>query len=163
MGSSNTKGGGSASKDAIKMNKEMFRESTPVRQELLGQTLEALTTGGVGAQIPIIQRAVESSKAALGQGLRSTTENIAQMPGLGGTPFAESMLAQQRVGGEQQIAGIPSQIAQQFAGQAPNLALGFPQIANQGMLGGAGIQQQAKGQQQQFLSNLFAIGASGFR
>ena len=80
MGSSNTtKGAGSqgASQEAIRQGKELYTQSTPVRQELLGQTLEALMTGGVGAKIPLIQRAVEQQKAGLAQGLRSTSENIA--------------------------------------------------------------------------------------
>lgn len=160
MGSSSGKGGTGAAKDTIKMNKQLFQESTPVRKELLGQTLEALTTGGVGARIPLIQRAVEANKAGLAQGLRASSENISSIPGLAGTPFAESIMAQQRVGGEQALAGIPTEIAGQIAGGASNLALGFPQIANQGMIGGANVQSNAKGQQLGLVASLFNSAAN---
>src|SRR5438876_4705928 len=78
----------------------ILKQTGPVRKELLGQTLEALKTGGVGARIPIIQRAVEASKQATSSALKETTAS-GGAAGLAGTPFLQSILAKTRVSGEQ--------------------------------------------------------------
>jgi len=43
---------------------EMTATSRPVRNEVYRQVLEAMTTGGIGARLPIVQRGVEASRAA---------------------------------------------------------------------------------------------------
>ena len=43
---------------------QFFQETTPMRQELIGQFEEILKTGGAQAQVPIISKAVEASKRA---------------------------------------------------------------------------------------------------
>ena len=47
-----------------------------------------------------------------------------------------------------------------LAGGASNLAFGFPQIAGQNIIGGGGLQQQAKGQQLGMLQGLFQSAAT---
>lgn len=138
----------------------MFRESTPLRRETLNQTLEAMRTGGVRAQIPLIQRSVEASRAGQSTALRGLEGQISQAPGLGGTPFAARLQAMTRLAGEQQTAGIPTQIAGQMAGQAPNLSLQFPSISNQGLAASGNLSSQLKGQQLGFLSNTMNTAAS---
>lgn len=109
----------------------------------------------MGAQIPLIQRSVESSRAATSGALRGLEGDIAKSPGLGGTPFAARLRSQTRMAGDQQTAGIPTQIASQMASQAPNLALSLPQISNQGLNASGQLSSQAKGQQLQFMSSIY--------
>lgn len=97
----------------------ILRQTGPVRKELLGQTLEALKTGGVGAQIPIIQRAVEQSKEATGQALKGTSDQAAA-GGVTG-PYLQSILAATRMKGEQNTSQIPTEIASNFIAGAPSL------------------------------------------
>ena len=113
-----------------------------IPQELFGQIGEALRTGGVGAQIPIIQQALSQARTSLGQGQEQTSNELARV-GLTGTPFGQRALAEQRATGEQQIAGIPTQFAQQLAGQAPQLTTALL-TAMLGAFAGAG-RQRARG------------------
>ena len=115
----------------------------PVQTQLFQQIGEALRTGGVGAQIPIIQQAVSQSRSALGTSLQQSSDELART-GLLGTPFGQRQLAGQRQAGEQQIAGIPTQGAQQLIGQAPQLVQGLLQ-ALLGSLAGAGKQRARAG------------------
>ena len=115
----------------------------PVQTQLFSQISEALRTGGVGAQIPIIQQAVSQSQAALGTSLQQSGDELARS-GLAGTPFAARALGEQRRAGAQQIAGIPTQGAQQLIGQAPQIVTGLLQ-ALLGSLAGAGKQRARAG------------------
>jgi len=105
----------------MQMGQKLFKQSGPVRKELFAQVLEALKTGGVGAQIPVIQRAVENSRAASGQALQQTSDQLAGA-NLSGTPYGQSILAQGRIAGNLASANIPTDIAQQFIGMGPGLA-----------------------------------------
>jgi hypothetical protein len=147
MGGGGGKGGMQQSETLERNNEILFNESSPVRRELLDQTLEAMLTGGVGAQVPIIQRSVEASNAALGQSLRGLDERIAATPGLAGTPGAEGVRSALQLQGEQSSAAIPPQIAAGLISGAPNLALGFPQVSNQGLEASGSLANEAKGQQ----------------
>jgi hypothetical protein len=95
----------------LQRSKTLFKTAKPLFQESAAQQLEALKTGGVGARIPMIQRAVEASKAATAGALRGTTDELAAT-GLAGTPFAASTLAGTRMSGEQATSQIPTTIAQ---------------------------------------------------
>jgi len=92
-----------------------LRQTRPVRKEVLGQLLEALRTGGVKANIPMIQQAVSRANQATAAALQQTAEQLGQR-NIGG-PFAQSILARQRLLGNQQAAAIPTQMAQQVIGQ----------------------------------------------
>lgn len=120
---------------------KIVKGTNPVRTELLSQMLEALKTGGVGAQIPLIQRSVEASKQATSNAMVGTTEGLAQS-NLVGTPFGQRILAQQRQAGAQQASQIPTQIAGQIAGGAPAFVAA---MQGQGLsaLTNAGAQQYA--------------------
>ena len=91
------------------------RASNKPRNLLLGQLAEALSTGGVGARIPFVQRAVEASQQATAQGLARTREDLARS-GVNGL-FARNTLAQQRQAGGQQASQIESGLLQQFISQ----------------------------------------------
>ena len=71
---------------------EFATTSRPARQELFGQVTEALQTGGIGARIPIISKAVESSKAATSQALTQIDESLARS-GLSDSTFGARIRA----------------------------------------------------------------------
>lgn len=95
-----------------------------VQNELFRQVAEALRTGGIGAQIPIIQSSVSNANQALSDTLRGTEGSLASS-GLTRTPYGQRILAQTRNEGNQAISRIPTDLAQGFAGQAPGLVQGL--------------------------------------
>ena len=97
----------------------IFRIGKPIIQESSAQQLEALRTGGVGAKIPLIQRSVEASKQATGTALAATKDELSAA-GIGGTPFAQNILARSRMGGEQAASQIPTAIAERIASGVPS-------------------------------------------
>ena len=111
------------SKTMAKLSEQLFQEATPGRRELFGQGLEALKTGGVSAQIPSVQRAVESSKMALGDAIKSIDTNMGTA-GLGGTPYAERTKAETTMKGELANNQAALQIGQWFMQMLPNLVSG---------------------------------------
>lgn len=96
-------------------------ESRPMRRETYGQLTELLRTGGVGARVPIIQAAVANQRGATSAALRGTQGQLSSA-GLANTPFGQRIMAEQRAGGQQNIAGIPAQMAEALFGQAGQLA-----------------------------------------
>lgn len=117
-----------AGEQALKQQRFFFGQQKPIAQQLASQTLEALTTGGVGARIPIVQRGVEAAKRAGSEAVRQTEETIGAGR-LGGTPFGQSILAQTRQRAGEVSSLVPVELAQQFIAGAPALA---------GQLGGFG-------------------------
>jgi hypothetical protein len=104
-------------REQLRQNRAIFRTQQPIRRVLSQQTLEALRTGGVGARLPIAQRAVEQARIGNAESLRSAQANIARS-GLAGTPFAQRMLAQLTQQGRFQESQIPTAFAQQLIGAA---------------------------------------------
>lgn len=106
---------------SIDRNLVSIQGTRGLNNELLGQITEALRTGGIGAQIPIIQQSVSASNQAASDALRQTRDSLAQS-GLSRTPYGQSILAGTRMQGAQQTAAIPTQIAQSFIEQAPQFS-----------------------------------------
>lgn len=96
----------------------------PIQNETFRQISEALRTGGIGAQIPIIQQAVSQGKEALGNSLQQTEGSLASA-GLGRTPYGQNILAQTRQAGASAIGRIPTDYAQQISAQAPGVIQGL--------------------------------------
>ena len=119
----------------------ILKQAGPLRKELLGQTLEALKTGGVGARIPVIQRAVESSKQATSNALRGTTESLGAT-GLASSPYGQSILANIRTQGGQATSQIPTQIAENFIGAAPGIVASMQGQGLQGLQASGSIELQ---------------------
>lgn len=92
----------------------------PVQNQLASQTGEAMRTGGVNAQIPIISRAVDAAR----QGATQTEEQTRQALARSGTsgPEAQAILGQERMAEGDRIAGIGPGIASQFIAQAPAMS-----------------------------------------
>lgn len=138
LGSGAKGGAPSQTKELGEISKQLFEESSPVRKELLGQSLEALTTGGLQSRIPIIQEYVQQSRQALSDALRQSESGLATS-GLLNSSFGQRALTEQRIAGEAGVGAIPSQIVQSFINQAGSLAGNQTNIAVQG-LGSAGNQ-----------------------
>lgn len=153
----------SSIEQALKQKKFLFGQAKPVQKELFGQTLEALRTGGVGAQIPIIQRTVESQKQALSGSLKDLEGGLAGS-NLAGTPFGQRILAQTAMQGRQEISNVPTAFAQQFISGAPGLTQGATgqgiNLLGQASQTGAGIYgQQLQGKQAKGQSKAQGAGA----
>lgn len=130
-------GGGSGTSQVLEdISKQLFEETTPLRGEYIGQLLEGLVTGGIGARIPLVQQSVERSKLASARTMRQQDESLA-MSSLLGTPFGESIRAQSRQQAAQQQAAIPGQMTQQFMQALPSFLTGQGQTVVTG-LGTAG-------------------------
>ena len=71
------------------------------------QETEALKTGGVNAQIPIINRAVDASRGAESSANQDTQQALARA-GLADTSFGAQILGNQKMQGAQNTASIPS-------------------------------------------------------
>lgn len=97
---------------------------SPIQNQTFSQLSEALRTGGVGAQIPIIQQSVSQSQSALSRGLQDVQGRQAAQ-GIAGTPFGNRELTGARLEGQQSIARIPTDYAQQQTQQAPQLVQGI--------------------------------------
>ena len=90
----------------------------PVSTELSSQLLEGLQTGGIGARIPLVTRAVEESKTALSRTLAEIEKGLTQK-GLTGTPFGERILAEERGAGAFRESQIGPKLTADFLKQAP--------------------------------------------
>lgn len=124
-----------AMREQLRQNRAIFRTQQPIRRVLSQQTLEALRTGGVGARLPIAQRAVENTRIATGQSLRSAEGGLSRA-GLAGTPFAQRMLAQLSQQGRFAQSQIPTAFAQQLIGSAGGGSQQLPSFGS--MPSGAG-------------------------
>lgn len=97
--------------------KALLSETEPGRKTLFDQINEALKTGGVGAQIPIVSRAIEGSKRATSDALRGIDARASQA-GIAGTPFAESIRAGAAVEGAARTADVGPQVTLEFLARA---------------------------------------------
>lgn len=102
---------------------KLFREAFPLYKEASGQAMEALRTGGIGAAIPSIQRAVESSRMQTDAAVRGAEDHLAP-GGLSGTPFGARILEGIRAGGDINTSRIPTEIAESRIAGVPALASG---------------------------------------
>ena len=128
-----------AGNQLMEIIKQMFGETEELRTTLADQMLEALQTGGIGAQIPLINRAVDASARATGGALKDIDADLAQS-GLAGTPFGAALKAQTASQGKFDQSQIPlgfmAEIFKSIPGYLGNLqGAGF-----QGMAGAAGAE-----------------------
>src|SRR5882757_8885635 len=103
--------------------KYLMGRSKSVLNPLTAQTAEALKTGGVNAQIPIISRAVSASRGAESSSNTQTQEALSRS-GLANTSFGASIMGNQEMAGAERTAAIPQDIAGQFIANAGSLGLG---------------------------------------
>lgn len=118
----------------------LLNQSKPLRNEVLGQTEEALKTGGVNARIPQVQRAVEASRTAASEATAQTKDETAQA-GIGATPYAQNILAQVNQRGNLATSATLSDLINELTRAAPGIALGFTSLGTNALSGGANLQQ----------------------
>lgn len=137
--------GGSGSKDTASskaladISKQVWTLSKPGYQELLNQGMEAWKTGGTSASIPMVQRAVESSKVAGSQALKQAESSLASS-GLAGTPYGEAILADTGLKGELAASDAGLSIGKYIMSMLPGLVTGGQSNAFQGLGTSAGVQ-----------------------
>jgi len=148
------KGGTAGIKQAQFLRRNLANEIKGPRRSLINQFSEALRTGSIGAQNPLIQKSVEASRIAGSQAQSATAESLGQA-GITG-PQAQRILADQRTSSDLATSRIPAQATQSVlslapsflqgqTGQVAGLSQGLLQ-ANTALLGG---QQAQAGQTQQ--------------
>lgn len=148
-----------------RIGQQQWRMAKPALSAYSGQTAEALRTGGVNANIPSINAAVDASRQSASQSETQMREQLARS-GLAGTPFAETIMAQQQGADSARTGAIPAEATQSFIGQA------IPQLEGQagraaGAISGAGgLQNTQTGTQTPsfwdfFTKGLFAGGQAG--
>lgn len=117
-GSSSKTSTGTASSPFAPLLAKFSRAFMPAATQLGAQESEALRTGGVNAQIPIINRAVDASRQAGSMTNQQVQESLAKA-GLSGSSFGQAIMAQTEQEGNQKTAEIPADIASQFIGIVP--------------------------------------------
>lgn len=125
IGGGKARGGSESGQDVLPFLQQSgtLQDFVPVQNEFFTQVGEALRTGGVGAQLPMVSRSVEESRSALTRSLAQTEDDLART-GLARTPFGANVLAQTRQSGEQAVARIPTDFANQLITQTPQLIQG---------------------------------------
>ena len=88
-------------------------ERIPALDTFIAQMDEALKTGGVGAQIPLISRATEASRQATSNALSQLDEQLAAS-GLGRSSYGMRNRGDILLRGEQATADVGPRIAQEF-------------------------------------------------
>lgn len=97
------------------------KTALPLYKELSSQAGEALRTGGINAQIPLINRSLDEARGAFSKSFENTRQALART-GLGKSGFGQSMLADLGMQGENAVSQIPTNVASQFIAGIPGLA-----------------------------------------
>ena len=146
MGGGSSKSASSRGGDLGPFIKQFEGETRGVRQSMFDQMNEALTSGGVGARTPIVQNATTQMMNSHGRAMQDTQRQVGNA-GLGSSPFAQNIMANQRQQGAQQVAGIGPEWAGKTAGQGAEGIFGSMQ-AILGALAGKGKSSGKSGQGQ---------------
>jgi hypothetical protein len=149
------KGDNESGKDLGRIANAFFDETRPLRRNLTDQLLEALKTGGAGAQLPIVNKAVESSNRATSNTLRNLDEQLAQF-GLTGTPFGVEARTQAEQQGRYQTSQIEPNFVMQMLSQIPGFVTGANQTVVSGLGQAAGAEAQSQQAGAQWLSALLS-------
>lgn len=120
------------SKELFGIGKGLLKETGPLRNTFVDQLLEALTTGGIEARIPIIQRATESAKASLSDSMSGLRDSLARS-GLSSSPFGKATVAKAYNEGQLGVSQIAPNIIQHMIDMIPGYVTGMAGTAMQGM------------------------------
>lgn len=138
---------------AAGMADQFVQMGMPVQREINQQLTEALRTGGIQAQMPMITRMMDNMRLSSGKAMRATTMGL-QGRRLLGTPFGENILAQQRMESENAIGQIGPQMAQWFIQQFGGNPMGQMQMGANAAVGAAGAQAPVMSSQNQAYASL---------
>jgi len=155
---------GSGSKTLERVAGEQWDIAKPVQSEVGAQMLRALQTGGVGAQLPLAQKSVEGSMAAMSQALTGLDERLAMSPALAASPWAALSRGRTLQSGYLATSQIPIQIAQGFVSAAPSWGNTAANISFAGSGTAGGQQTEANIEtarfQQELMKQLFQVGSA---
>lgn len=153
-----------SAQEALKRQRQLFKSTFPTTKEFSAQQLEALKTGGIGAQIPLIQRSVEQTRMAGSDAQRKAEESLGSS-NLLNTPFGQSAMAQLQQQSRLAQSRIPTDFAQAFISGIPSF-VGQTQNTATNLLGGAGqlgsgiFQQQSQAKSDRVNAKLGSAGSA---
>lgn len=132
-----------------------WQAAKPTVQLMGSQTAEALRTGGVNAHIPAVNAATDAARQQSSQDTTQLREELARS-GLGGSSFAQSILAQNRSSEGQKIADTPSNVTGEFLRGAVPITTGFGQTGLSGFEAAAGADHTTTGTSTPSFMDMFA-------
>jgi hypothetical protein len=151
-----SKGDSTSGSDALEaFASNVQKDTAPVRDEFSRQLMEALTTGGVGARIPIIQNAVEQSRMAAANTQSQLGDQLG-LSGLKGTPFGVRAMAESLQSGNQAVARAPIDIIRDLLGQVPNFITAQGQQQGAALAGASSAEAQTRAAQLQAAAQIFS-------
>lgn len=124
----------------------LFKESTPARQTLFKQYMEGLSTGGIQARLPIIQQALQQSKLAESDQLKSLNEQEGTI-GAASTPYGIGAAAATRQPLEQATQAVPTNIVRNFLSTLPGFQSNVAQQTQAGLSASTAAQAQVRNAQ----------------
>jgi hypothetical protein len=102
---------------------KMWKTAKPVYQTLASQTEQGLQTGGVNANIPLINTKMDAARQAESQSMQQARQTLGRSS-LAGTPFGQELLASLEQQGGQNISNIPASTTAEFVGGAAPQVIG---------------------------------------
>ncbi len=120
---------------------QFTKAGLPIFQQLSSQIGEALRTGGVNANIPIINRSVDAAREGASTSMESTRQALARA-GLGDSSFAQRILSEQGTSSGESISQIPTNAAASLIGAAPGV--GSTAVSAGGIAAGADYSSQGQ-------------------
>lgn len=121
-----------AANTLAKLAEQFTTETAGVRTGLIDTMKEVLSTGG--STIPIISRAVESTRREASKATEETEEDLARNK-LAGTPFGEMIRANAKREGNIAAGQTQQSLASAIFNLIPNFILGQSQTALSGLAG----------------------------
>lgn len=137
-------------KEARQIQAATAQGSVPNILEGSRQIFEALTTGGVGARLPVAQRGVEAANVATSQAVEGAREDFARAGMNPNDPFALETLGNLELAGATQAAGIPVDLARELMAAALQISSGVAPVA-------AGAQKQKQDSSSKEANSFFEI------
>lgn len=138
-------------REARAMQAATAQGSVPNILEGSRQIFEALSTGGVGARLPVAQRGVEATNTATDQAVTGARENFARSGMNPNDPFAAEALANLELAGATQAANIPVDLARELMSAALQISSGVAPVS-------AGAQSQRQSNQSKEANAFGGIG-----
>ena len=120
-GSQSSKNSSGPSPQQLSAQTNQLNATSPILSMIANQLMEALRTGGVGAQIPIAQRAVEAGRNAAATTSRQTQEGLAR-EGVTG-PYARQVQENVNQQGDFNVSQITPQMMQSLFQMAADYGL----------------------------------------
>lgn len=125
-------------------SQKLFKEGDQTRKLLFGDINEALKTGGIGSNIPIIQQAVTQMNTGTARSMEAARAGMGRL-GIGDDPTSQGILSQLLMGGNQRSAEVGPELAMQFIGMGPGMSGSTAATGISGLGTAAGINRSTSG------------------